>query len=148
MPFQFDDGLATLDLTADKLRGPFFQLYFDPTDEQKYSAGLEVVEQVVLDTELLWGQLDFLQEQLTSQFEVQGFVAGSAKVTTVMLASGFVIWAIKGGYLLTFMISAMPAWRLIDPLPVLSSWQDRDEDSEKKPKKTDVWDEFIDSDNP
>jgi hypothetical protein len=41
-----------------------------------------------------------------------------------------VLWLIRGGVLLGSYLSAMPAWRLLDPLPVLARSDDEDEDKE------------------
>lgn len=35
------------------------------------------------------------------------------------MSVGYVIWLIRGGALVGSMLSAMPAWQMIDPLPVL-----------------------------
>jgi hypothetical protein len=43
---------------------------------------------------------------------------------TVALTTGFsigyVLWLIRGGLLLSSLLSSLPAWRFVDPLPVLS----------------------------
>jgi hypothetical protein len=143
-PLELDYAIANLDLPTDYLSDPVFRSYFDPVEESKTYQAIATVENVVFDTGLLWNELNFLNDQLTSQFEVQWFVAGSAKVFTVVFATGFVVWAVKGGYLLAFMISAMPAWQLIDPLPVLADWR-REEQRQtgQKGDKLDPWDEFF-----
>ncbi len=47
---------------------------------------------------------------------------------------GYVLWLIRGGALLGSVLSSLPAWKLIDPLPVLASvgavWREEDEDDE------------------
>jgi hypothetical protein len=48
------------------------------------------------------------------------FVASSAVVSTGM-SIGYVLWLMRGGALLSSIIASMPAWRSIDPLPVLAS---------------------------
>jgi hypothetical protein len=37
----------------------------------------------------------------------------------VGLAAGYVIWVMRAGYLLMSLTAHMPAWQLMDPLPVL-----------------------------
>ncbi len=39
--------------------------------------------------------------------------------TATALSVGYVIWSIRSGYLLASMMTAMPAWQRVDPLPVL-----------------------------
>ncbi|MGB7305704.1 MAG: DUF4347 domain-containing protein [Burkholderiaceae bacterium] len=48
------------------------------------------------------------------------FVASSVTVSTG-LTIGYVLWLLRGGALLSSVLASMPAWRSIDPLPVLSS---------------------------
>jgi hypothetical protein len=36
------------------------------------------------------------------------------------LTAGYVIWLIRGGYLLTSLLVQMPVWRFLDPLPILA----------------------------
>ena len=48
-----------------------------------------------------------------------------------MFSVGYVLWTLRGGHLLTTFLATMPAWRLMDPLPVLQSFAaSRDEDEE------------------
>jgi hypothetical protein len=55
-------------------------------------------------------------------------VVGSSAVVTTGLSVGYVVWLARGGMLLASLLSSMPAWRAIDPLPVLASFRDDDED--------------------
>ncbi|TVT50032.1 MAG: DUF4347 domain-containing protein [Denitromonas halophila] len=58
---------------------------------------------------------------------------GVSVVTGAGLTIGYVAWLIRGGVLLTSLLSTMPAWRLLDPLPILNSASkkrgDNDDDS-------------------
>jgi hypothetical protein len=58
-------------------------------------------------------------------------VGGTAAVSTG-LSVGYVIWTLRSGILVTGLLSSLPAWRFIDPLPILSgaSSGDSDEDDE------------------
>jgi hypothetical protein len=63
--------------------------------------------------------LDALHEQLQGTgIERRHVVASSIALSTGM-SVGYVIWLIRGGALMGSMLSAMPAWQMIDPLPVL-----------------------------
>jgi large repetitive protein len=43
----------------------------------------------------------------------------------------YVLWLVRGGVLLGSYLSALPAWRLLDPLPVLAQpGEEEDEDDE------------------
>ena len=50
----------------------------------------------------------------------QTAVGGSIGLTSG-LSVGYLIWLIRGGTLATSMLSSLPAWRFVDPLPVLDS---------------------------
>ena len=53
----------------------------------------------------------------------EDIVIGSSAVVSTSLSVGTVIWALRGGSLLTAFLSAMPAWQAFDPLPVLQSFE-------------------------
>jgi hypothetical protein len=42
---------------------------------------------------------------------------------------GYVIWLLRGGLLLSSLLSSLPAWHVIDPMPVLARSGPRDDDS-------------------
>ncbi len=42
-----------------------------------------------------------------------------ATVTGAGLTIGYVAWVIRGGVLVSSLLTTMPAWRLLDPLPIL-----------------------------
>jgi len=54
------------------------------------------------------------------------FVASTAVVSTGM-SIGYVLWLMRGGALLSSIIASMPAWRSIDPLPVLATLDSADD---------------------
>ena len=47
-------------------------------------------------------------------------MVGTALAVSSSLTVGYVIWMLRGGMLLTSLIAQMPAWRILDPLVVLS----------------------------
>ena len=66
-------------------------------------------------------QLDQNQSQLTQLAEQPRMAAGTAITVTSSLTIGYVIWLVRGGLLLSSVLSSMPAWRWIDPVPVLTT---------------------------
>ena len=59
-------------------------------------------------------------------------VVGSSLAGAAGLSVGYLLWLTRGGVLLASLVSSMPAWRLIDPLPVLTHFGaggDEDQDS-------------------
>ena len=60
----------------------------------------------------------------SGSFDITDDIAiGSSAVVSTSLPVGTVIWALRGGSLLTALLSAMPAWQAFDPLPVLQSFE-------------------------
>ena len=81
---------------------------------------LKALNTTLSDTQNLRNSLDALREQLQNDgVERRHLVASSIAVSTG-LSVGYVIWLVRGGALIGSMLSAMPAWQMIDPLPVLA----------------------------
>jgi hypothetical protein len=78
------------------------------------------------------GQLDRLREEQAQESALEVRVAGSVMVVSSGLSVGYVLWLLRGGVLLSSLLSSLPAWRLIDPLPVLGQMGGRadEEDDE------------------
>ena len=51
--------------------------------------------------------------------------AGSATVVSLSTSAIYFIWLLRGGSLLSSMLSVLPAWKSIDPLPVLENFESR-----------------------
>lgn len=63
--------------------------------------------------------------------EFDEIAVGTTVISTFSL--GYVLWSLRGGHLLTTFLATMPAWRLMDPLPVLQSFaSSRDENEERE----------------
>jgi len=76
--------------------------------------------QALINPEELRRNLDALQEQFQETGAERRNVVASSIALTTGLSVGYVIWLVRGGALLGSMLSAMPAWQMIDPLPVLT----------------------------
>ena len=66
-----------------------------------------------------------LKSDLTSElvFEVPALAGASLTV-------GYVVWMLRGGILISSLLAQMPAWSMVDPLTVLDSLDQSDEDDE------------------
>jgi hypothetical protein len=95
-----------------------------------------------LDAGNLWGGLDELREQLAASAQLGVMTVGAATAASVLMSVGYVAWTIKGGYLLASALSTLPAWRLMDPLPVLAAC---DDDEEEGADEEDGDDESVES---
>ncbi|MEZ6095181.1 MAG: cadherin-like domain-containing protein [Pirellulaceae bacterium] len=81
--------------------------------------------QVVFDSNNLWRDLEELSLQTSgdsqTEFSIQrlGFEAGTLTAAAVI---SYVLWYLRGGVLMATLLSQMPTWRVIDPLPILDSY--------------------------
>ena len=81
---------------------------------------------------------EFIQEleEVEGEFEFDGTVpewaTGTAVATTASISVGYIMWMLRGGYVLASVLSTMPVWQNIDPLPVLAALdavENEDDDS-------------------
>lgn len=75
-------------------------------------------------------QVEELDEELVFEATVPEWAVGSAVVTSASLSVGYIVWMVRGGYMLASVLSTMPVWQNIDPLPVLDELTGDDEDDE------------------
>jgi hypothetical protein len=75
-------------------------------------------------------QLDRLRESVREDLDLDKSVQISVVSVSLGLSLVYVLWLIRGGVLLGSYLSALPAWRLLDPLPVLSRVEDEEDDEE------------------
>ena len=68
---------------------------------------------------------NFFDYCLKVLIEIKAAVASSSGVA---LTAGVVAWVLRGGALMTSLISTMPMWKGFDPLPILAYRDDEDED--------------------
>ena len=75
----------------------------------------------LLRSEELLRRFDDLKHQMKDLGEEQRRVMASSLAITSGLSIGYVVWLVRGGVLVSSMLSALPAWQLIDPMPVLAA---------------------------
>ncbi len=75
--------------------------------------------------------LDAVKQEMTSHSRLSKVYLGSAVVSSIGLSVGYVVWVLRGGMLLASLLSSMPAWQFLDPLPILARKRE-DERSEDK----------------
>jgi len=95
------------------------------------AVAVDAIEQFVapFDVSLLSDDLYDMQRQIASNVNVPFVIAGSAVGGTTMLTVGYVMWALRSGWLATSVLAQMPAWRLVDPLVVLNYLDEESEES-------------------
>jgi hypothetical protein len=84
-----------------------------------------------LQSPALLDALDRLREGLQEQSRTEAIVVASTAAASLGLSVGYVLWLLRGGVLISSMLSSLPAWRVVDPLPILGRLdEDEDENTE------------------
>ncbi|MBC7602333.1 MAG: hypothetical protein H7255_06685, partial [Ramlibacter sp.] len=74
--------------------------------------------------------LDTAREKVREELQVDRSATITVAGVSLGVSVAYVLWLIRGGVLVSSYLSAMPAWRLLDPLPVLSRIEDEDEEQD------------------
>jgi len=69
-------------------------------------------------------EMDAADDKLVHDHKLK-IVAGSATVASFGASAAYVLWLLRGGSLLSSLLSILPAWQSIDPLPVLDNFEGR-----------------------
>ena len=80
-----------------------------------------IVDTSIFESKILWDRLDLLREEIVSDSLFQTAAIGTATVVSATLSVGYVLWTLRGGYLVASLLSTLPAWKMVDPLPVLET---------------------------
>jgi VCBS repeat-containing protein len=76
--------------------------------------------------EYLRNSLDAVKEDMAKEHQLTKVYLGSAIVSSIGLSAGYVVWLLRGGMLLSSLLSSIPAWQILDPLPILARKKDDD----------------------
>jgi hypothetical protein len=69
---------------------------------------------------LLVEQMDRLRQEVIEAQQTGVLSLASTALVSTGLSVGYVVWLVRGGVLMTSLMSAVPAWAGMDPLPVLA----------------------------
>jgi len=76
-------------------------------------------------------ELNRLRKQMHDEFDIDRTTSITVAGLSLGVSVVYILWLIRGGVLLGSYLSALPAWRLLDPLPVLArAGDDEDEDED------------------
>jgi hypothetical protein len=95
---------------------------------RRITARLEM--ETISEVGLLWGKLDRMQDEMKLDLFERTLIVGVATTLTATLSVGYLLWTLRGGYLVASMLSTMPAWRWIDPLPILDGYDNSRRDKQ------------------
>jgi hypothetical protein len=76
-------------------------------------------------------ELDRLRDTVRKDLELDKSVTISVAGISLGLSLVYVLWLIRGGVLMGSYLSALPAWRILDPLPVLSRVDEETEEDDE-----------------
>ncbi len=86
----------------------------------------------VLDYEYLRNSLDAVKQEMTSEIKLGKMYLGSAIVSSIGLSVGYIVWLLRGGMLFASLLSSIPAWQFLDPLPILARKKDDDQSDDNE----------------
>ncbi|HEY1226650.1 MAG TPA: hypothetical protein VGF26_04960, partial [Ramlibacter sp.] len=118
-----------LALASPDLAGDFVLTGFAGLEGSVLRVSAEQFQQA-LRSGLFLEELNRLRRQLNEQFDLDRTTAIEVAGLSLGVSLVYVLWLIRGGVLLGSYLSALPAWRLLDPLPVLARADDDEEDDE------------------
>jgi hypothetical protein len=75
--------------------------------------------------------LNKLRDAAREDTQFDKVIVGSTLTVTSGLSLAYLIWLLRGEVLLSSILASLPAWRLVDPLPVLTYFTKRSEDDEE-----------------
>lgn len=79
------------------------------------------VRTVMSSTNRQWiAKLDGMRERLATTQSAERQVIASITVGTAAVSTGYLLWLVRGGMLLASVLSSLPAWHALDPLPILA----------------------------
>jgi hypothetical protein len=89
------------------------------TAAHRSRSGTDPTSSFVLASGSLFSQLDSLIDELENHQYSFELIVGTAILTSGAVSVGFVVWASRAGYFLTMLSTSLPAWAVVDPIPVL-----------------------------
>ena len=86
--------------------------------------------------EYLQNSLDEMKDEMNNELGLNRTLVGSAIAMSTGLSVGYVVWLLRSGMLLSSLLSSMPAWRILDPLPILAGRRDDSESDDEESLET------------
>ncbi len=88
------------------------------TEEQRITAASNAPMAALAIQSHLWQDLDSMQQKMTTDAPLRVW-AGTASVVSMGLPVVYLLYALRAGTMLSSLLSSIPAWRMVDPLPIL-----------------------------
>ena len=75
---------------------------------------------LLLQTNSFIRELDDMRQNLNQDIDFNKTIVGSSLFVSAGISAGYVAWLARSGILLSSVLSTLPMWRFVDPLPILS----------------------------
>ena len=69
---------------------------------------------------LLWQELDSIRQSNNQEVAVESLAVGSVGTASSGLIVGYILWAIRSGWLISSIAATVPAWNAFDPLAIMT----------------------------
>ena len=79
------------------------------------------------DTQILWEHFDAFRERVDDEVRSQQVAIGAATAIASTATLSYMMWTLRGGYLLATLVSSAPAWRVLDPIRILPTAKPEEE---------------------
>jgi hypothetical protein len=122
---QQDSSRASFSLAADVQKaGPKLELtrletHLGPSTARPELIASESPVRRALQSARFTEELAKVRENVEQKVAIERTVVASTAAVSASLSIGYVIWMLRGGVLLSTLLASLPAWRAIDPLPIL-----------------------------
>ena len=139
-----DAGTAEirLDISSNTVAASGFAIVGDNENYENVARELPSVERLrseyvtfsdpsvlISSTQFLRG-LDSVRQEVEIAIQTDQMSVGGGFALTTGLSVGYIVWIARSGVLLSSLLTSLPAWQFMDPLPVLSAMYGRSEDDE------------------
>jgi len=74
---------------------------------------------------------DQQQEELQQSAAASRFAVGTSATITSGISVGYFLYLLRGGAIMSSMMASLPAWRFVDPLPILNSLDAANDDDQE-----------------
>ena len=113
------------------------QDYLTATEEMAAPSELEVLltpsPVMLFQVDWQWNnQDDGQQKDDHSPMTIEQLAVGATVSVVSAFSVGYALWTLRGGYLLTSFLASLPAWQMVNPLPVLQSFAAAKEDDDEE----------------
>ena len=78
-----------------------------------------------------WESLDGFKRNAEAIATAPALMIGGSAVLATSISAGYLVWMIRGGQVLAAMMANLPAWQLMDPLPILGGWVEKDDETDE-----------------